>query len=49
VLSVEAVKTHLRVLFERFDVGELPRQSKRVELVKRAFQSGTISPRDLNE
>jgi hypothetical protein len=49
VLSVEAVKTHLRALFERFDVGELPRQSKRAELVKRAFQTGTISRRDLDE
>jgi DNA-binding CsgD family transcriptional regulator len=49
VLSVEAVKTHLRALFERFGVGDLPRQSKRAELVKRAFQSGTISPRDLDE
>jgi FHA domain len=48
VVSVEAVKTHLRALFERFDVGELPRQSKRAELVKRAFQTGTISPRDLD-
>ncbi len=49
VLSVEAVKTHLRALFERFDVGDLPRQSKRAELVKRAFQTGTISRRDLDE
>jgi DNA-binding CsgD family transcriptional regulator len=49
VLSVEAVKTHLRALFERFDVGELPRQSKRAELVKRAFQSGAISRRDLGD
>jgi pSer/pThr/pTyr-binding forkhead associated (FHA) protein len=48
VLSVEAVKTHLRALFERFDVGDLPRQTKRAELVKRAFQLGAISPRDLD-
>ena len=48
VLSVEAVKTHLRALFERFDVGDLPRQAKRAELVKRAFQLGAISPRDLD-
>jgi pSer/pThr/pTyr-binding forkhead associated (FHA) protein len=47
VVSVEAVKTHLRALFERFGVGDLPRQAKRSELVKRAFQSGTVSGRDL--
>jgi DNA-binding CsgD family transcriptional regulator len=48
VLSVEAVKTHIRALFDRFGVGDLPRQAKRVELVKRAFQSGAISQRDLD-
>ena len=46
-LSVEAVKTHVRALFERFGVGDLPRQAKRAELVKRAFQSGAITQRDL--
>ena len=29
VVSVEAVKTHMRALFERFGVGDLPRQAKR--------------------
>ena len=48
VVSVESVKTHLRALFEKFDVGSLPRQAKRAELVKRAFQVGAISPRDLD-
>jgi pSer/pThr/pTyr-binding forkhead associated (FHA) protein len=47
VVSVEAVKTHMRALFERFGVGDLPRQAKRSELVKRAFQSGTVASRDL--
>jgi pSer/pThr/pTyr-binding forkhead associated (FHA) protein/DNA-binding CsgD family transcriptional regulator len=47
VLSVEAVKTHIRALFERFGIGDLPRQAKRAELVKRAFQSGAIAQRDL--
>jgi pSer/pThr/pTyr-binding forkhead associated (FHA) protein len=49
VVSVEAVKTHMRALFERFGVGDLPRQAKRSELVKRAFQTGAISARDLGE
>jgi pSer/pThr/pTyr-binding forkhead associated (FHA) protein len=47
VVSVEAVKTHLRALFEKFEIGDLPRQAKRTELVKRAFQTGAISQRDL--
>jgi pSer/pThr/pTyr-binding forkhead associated (FHA) protein len=47
VVSVEAVKTHLRALFEKFEIGDLPRQSKRAALVRRAFQSGAVSQRDL--
>jgi DNA-binding CsgD family transcriptional regulator len=47
VVSVDAVKTHLRALFEKFSIGELARSAKRAELVKRAFQSGTIAQRDL--
>jgi DNA-binding CsgD family transcriptional regulator len=47
VVSVEAVKTHMRALFERFGVEDLPRQAKRTQLVKRAFQTGAITPRDL--
>jgi pSer/pThr/pTyr-binding forkhead associated (FHA) protein len=47
VVSVDAVKTHLRALFEKFEVGDLARSAKRAELVKRAFQTGTVGPRDL--
>ena len=47
VLSVEAVKTHMRALFEKFEIGDVARSAKRAELVKRAFQTGTISQRDL--
>ena len=46
-LSVEAVKAHLRGLFERFDVGDLPQNQKRVALAERAFRTGAVSPRDL--
>ncbi len=46
-MSVEAVKTHMRALFERFGVGDLPRQAKRSELVRRAFQNGAVSVKDL--
>ena len=48
VLSVDAVKTHLRALFERFGVGSLPRQAKRARLVQRAFETGAISGDDLD-
>jgi DNA-binding CsgD family transcriptional regulator len=47
VLSVDAVKTHLRALFEKFGVEALPQNQKRTALVERALQSGLISEREL--
>jgi pSer/pThr/pTyr-binding forkhead associated (FHA) protein len=46
-LSVDAVKTHLRTLFAKFDVEDLPHNQKRVRLAERALQSGIIGARDL--
>jgi FHA domain-containing protein/regulatory LuxR family protein len=46
-LSVDAVKTHLRVLFAKFGIEALPQNQKRMRLVERAFYSGVISERDL--
>jgi pSer/pThr/pTyr-binding forkhead associated (FHA) protein len=46
-LSVDAVKTHLRALVQKFGVEDVPQQQKRVALVQRALQSGLISERDL--
>jgi hypothetical protein len=46
-VSVDTVKTHLRVLFEKLGVDHLPQNQKRAKLVERAFQSGVLSPRDL--
>jgi pSer/pThr/pTyr-binding forkhead associated (FHA) protein len=46
-LSVDAVKTHMRALFEKLDVGNLPQNRKRAALVERALQSGVISRREL--
>ena len=46
-LSVDAVKTHLRALFDRFELGELPQNQKRLALVQRALQTGLVSDRDL--
>jgi DNA-binding NarL/FixJ family response regulator len=44
---VDAVKTHMRALFEKFDVQELPQNRKRVAVVERALQTGLITPREL--
>jgi len=46
-LSVDAVKAHLRALFERFGVGDLPQNQKRIRLAELAMRSGVVSPRDL--
>ena len=46
-LSVEAVKTHLRALFGKFGVEDLPQNQKRAKLIERAFQTGLVSERDL--
>ncbi|MGY1732048.1 FHA domain-containing protein [Geodermatophilus sp. SYSU D01045] len=47
VLSQDAVKTHLRALFAKFDVEDLPHNQKRLRLVERALQSGVVRERDL--
>src|SRR5687768_9755438 len=46
-LSVDAVKTHMRALFAKFGVEDLPQNRKRAALVERALQSGLISEREL--
>ncbi len=46
-LSVDAVKTHLRALFEKFDLADVAQSGKRVALVQRAMGSGVIAERDL--
>jgi pSer/pThr/pTyr-binding forkhead associated (FHA) protein len=46
-LSVDAVKTHLRALFSKFGIEELPQNQKRTRLVELALKSGVITPRDL--
>jgi pSer/pThr/pTyr-binding forkhead associated (FHA) protein len=46
-LSTEAVKTHLRALFAKFALGDLPQNQKRARLAEVALQSGAISHREL--
>lgn len=46
-LSVDAVKTHMRLLFQKFGIESLPQNQKRARLVERAFQTGLVNQRDL--
>ena len=46
-LCVDAVKSHLRSLFQRFGIEHLPQNQKRSRLVAEALQSGVLSTRDL--
>ena len=45
-LSVDAVKANLRILFDRFGVGDLPQNEKRSRLVSIVLGSGVLAPRD---
>jgi hypothetical protein len=47
VLTVAAVKTHLRILFQRFEVEDLPHNEKRARLMRLALESGAVTPADL--
>jgi predicted component of type VI protein secretion system len=46
-LSVDAVKTQLRLLFQKFRIEDLPQNQKRVKLVERVLGLGLVSRRDL--
>lgn len=44
-LSVAAVKLHLRALFDKFEITQLPQNKKRLALAQRAVESGLLSDR----
>ena len=46
-LSVDAVKTQLRLLFQKFRIEDLPQNQKRVKLVERVLGLGLVNRRDL--
>ncbi|MBA3408594.1 MAG: FHA domain-containing protein [Solirubrobacterales bacterium] len=46
-VSVETVKTHIRALFDAFEVGDVPQYHKRTELVRRALETGLVSVHDI--
>jgi pSer/pThr/pTyr-binding forkhead associated (FHA) protein len=48
-LSVSAVKTHLRALFQRFAIGDLQHNEKRVALAHAALDSGAVLPAELGQ
>jgi DNA-binding CsgD family transcriptional regulator len=45
-LSVDAVKAHLRTLFERFGLEDLPQNQKRARLAALALLQGVVTQRD---
>jgi hypothetical protein len=47
VVSIDAVKKHMRSLFEKFGVEQLPQYEKRARLVERAFAAGQLSEHEL--
>ena len=46
-LSLDAVKSHMRVLFARFGVEDLPPKEKRTRLVEKALAGGVVRREDL--
>lgn len=48
-LSLGGVKSHIRSLFAKLDIEELPQNRKRAELARRAIEAGLVSARDLRE
>ena len=44
---MDAVKGHLRVLFDKLGVGDFPQNEKRLRLVERAFDAGLVTRREL--
>lgn len=46
-LSVDAVKAHLRILFEQFGLSELPQNQKRATLAATILLNGVVAPHEL--
>jgi hypothetical protein len=45
-LTVDAVKAHLRVLFDRYGLSQLPQNEKRARLVATVLDAGVLAARD---
>ena len=48
-LSVDAVKTHMRRLFDLLEVDQLPQNQKRAQLAWKALKSGLVTSQDLHD
>jgi DNA-binding NarL/FixJ family response regulator len=48
-LSLDAIKGHLRVLFAKFGLDDLPQNEKRLRLAERALESGAVLLVELRE
>jgi pSer/pThr/pTyr-binding forkhead associated (FHA) protein len=46
VLGVETIKTHMKALFDAFELGAVPGDRKRSALAQLALQTGLVGPRD---
>ena len=46
-MSLDGVKSAMRVLFRKFAIGDLPHNEKRACLVERAFRVGVVDADDL--
>ena len=46
-VSVDAVKSTMRLLFDLFGIGDLPQNQKRASLALQALRGGVLSRRDL--
>lgn len=47
-LSVDAVKMHMRTLFGKFELADLPQNEKRARLAECALLYGAVTPRDFD-
>lgn len=48
-LSVDSIKTHLKALFDAFELGDVPPRQKRAALVERAVRTGVVHQRDVRD
>jgi pSer/pThr/pTyr-binding forkhead associated (FHA) protein len=48
-LAVDSIKTHLRALFDAFELNDTPSRQKRAALVDRAVRTGIVQARDVLE
>jgi pSer/pThr/pTyr-binding forkhead associated (FHA) protein len=48
-LAVDSIKTHLKALFDAFELGDVPARQKRAALVERAVRTGIVRAQDVGD